>query len=203
MSAALSDDDEESSRFLLGPESSELLFRFDFYSLFWSTSIFEIELFLLPEDRLDPPELEEDDEDEEELESFSAAYACASNSAYFYSSRSLGASLTKARRSSVISPKPIDVKKFIENLALATLSLGKTPPRKGLTSSSLSFFANAETPRFSEISCISILMKILEAEVVCSSVRIMFCMQLHSMLSVSSKCPKNLAAFLSLFTSNL
>lgn len=117
--------------------------------------------------------LEDDDsssEDDEESDDDSAC-ACANSSAYFFSIRSLGASLRNWRRSSVSAPRPILVKKFMLNRAFCTESRGNTAPRCCYTVSSWSFLVRDSSPRFSARSWKSILMKMRELEVVSSSVR--------------------------------
>ena len=132
---------------------------------------------------------------------FSAASASARSSWYFRSSICRGASAMNALRSTVIGPRPIIVKKLTANRALATLSFGNRPPVYAFTSSSSNFLANFSTPRFSEMSCINILMNILLADVVSSSFNWIARIQFQPMLSVCSKWLKNLAAFRSLLTS--
>ena len=137
------------------------------------------------EPELEPEDDDDDDEEEEEDDWSFAAWAYARSSAYFYSSRIFGASCKKDLKSSVKAPSPIDVKKFTANLAFAIVSLGKMPFRWSLmASSSVIFFTNGYTPRFSAISWIRILKKILLADVVSSSVSLMAVKQLQSMLSV-------------------
>lgn len=81
--------------------------------------------------------LEDDDSSSDDEESDDdPACACANSSAYFFSIRSLGASLRNWRRSSVSAPRPILVKKFMLNLAFCTESRGNTAPRYCYTVSS-------------------------------------------------------------------
>ena len=78
--------------------------------------------------------LEDDDSSSDDEESDDDA--CANSSAYFFSIRSLGASLRNWRRSSVSAPRPILVKKFMLNRAFCTESRGNTAPRCCYTVSS-------------------------------------------------------------------
>lgn len=75
---------------------------------------------------LDEEEPEDDSESESDDES---ALASANISAYFFSSKSLGASFKNSRKSSVRAPNPIEVKKLIEKRAFCTESLGNRPSR--------------------------------------------------------------------------
>lgn len=88
-----------------------------------------------------------DSSDDDDEESF--AFAWASSSAYFFSKRSLGASLRNCLRSSVRAPRPILVKKLMLNLAFYTESLGNTPCKCCYKVSSLSFLVSESMPRFS------------------------------------------------------
>ena len=130
---------------------------------------------------------EEDELDDDSLSlllsSLESLLAYANNSAYFFSNNNFGASLRNCLRSSVRAPKPILVKKLIENLAFCTLSLGNTPERCCYNVSSLSLLTNPSIPRFSLRSWKRILIKMRELEVVSSSVSLMI--ERHDQLMAS------------------
>ena len=128
-------------------------------------------------------EEEELDDDSLLLSSLESWLACANNSAYFFSNNNFGASLRNCLRSSVRAPRPILVKKLIENLAFCTLSLGNTPARCCYNVSTLSLLTSPSIPRFSLRSWNRILMKMRELDVVSSSVRRM--MERHDQLMAS------------------
>ena len=119
-------------------------FHLDFFFFLLSSS----ELLLLSLSLLS--ESEEESEDEESLSLLTFAWA--SNSAYFFSRRRVGAFLRNSLKSSVIAPRPILVKKLMENLALLTESFGKTPSKWGTTLSSFNFVFSYSIPRFSASS---------------------------------------------------
>jgi len=74
----------------------------------------------------------------------------------------------------VSPPRPIDVKKLIAKRVLRGLSRGKRPPKYSCIESSFSRAFISFRPRFSAISWNRILMKILDDDVVSSSLKWMY-----------------------------
>ena len=106
---------------------------------------------------------------------------------------------------SVRPPSPIDVKKLMEKRVFLGRSFGKTPSNHpaevalGSCSRSFSF----RRPNSSARSWKRILMKILEDDVVSSSVILITPNTDHGSPSVSRRCAKSLATFRSLLVSSL
>lgn len=127
-----------------------------------------------------------------------------------------------SRSSSVKPPKPIDVKKLIENRVFLGLSLGKSPAkcswnvlqkkcnnlrhiklRAGKSYWSLSRAFSLPSPMYSDSSWNRILMNILLELLVSSSFSFMISSTSQLIASVKSRCAKNLLTFRSLFASSL
>jgi hypothetical protein len=103
---------------------------------------------------------------------------------------------------SVNPPKPMLVKKLMENRTFFKGAFGMTPVKYACMSSSDIFSFNVFKPNCSLNSWNKILIKILDADVVVSSESWMYAKHVHDMASVVNKCAKNLATFRNLFVSN-
>ena len=127
----------------------------------------------------------------------------------------LGAFFRWARRSSVKAPRPMLVKKLMANLVSLGLSRGISPSQESdmvasrvltipssenkysqVTFANFYLSTNFVIPRNSASSWKSILMKILELEVVSSSFNLMTCNTSQPMASVCRRWEKNLETFL-------
>ena len=96
----------------------------------------------------------------------------------------------------------MEVKKLMLKRVLRGSSLGMTPWKYSRMAGSCILALSCFNPSASLSSWKRILMKILELDVVVSSVREMYAKHVHDMASVASKCAKNLATLRNLFVSN-
>ena len=95
------------------------------------------------------------------------------------------------------------MKKLMANLVFRALSVGNKPANMSFIYGSLNLSASFVSPSASLSSCVRILMKIREEEVVSCSLSLMYSKHVQGKASVDSRCPKNLATLRNLFVSNL
>uniref|UniRef100_A0A1B0BJ00 Uncharacterized protein n=1 Tax=Glossina palpalis gambiensis TaxID=67801 RepID=A0A1B0BJ00_9MUSC len=134
----------------------------------------EFELSLDDDDELEPDDDDDDVVDDElalveEEDSVVTFTGLLAKISAFIAGTDLGAFFKNCLNSSVKPPKPMDVKKLIENRVFRGLSFGKTPAKLSIKASSLSLRFSWLRPIYSANSWNSILMNIRLEDVVSSS----------------------------------